>query len=62
MSGTLGPLFCLDRARASREPRASVLIPAPRTLAMAELDLPRISADLERILRLRNPPFGMKLY
>ena len=29
---------------------------------MAELDLSRISADLERILKLRNPPFGMKLF
>ena len=25
------------------------------------LDLPRISGDLERMLKLRNPPFGMKL-
>ncbi|MFM9942589.1 MAG: DUF169 domain-containing protein [Hyphomicrobiaceae bacterium] len=29
---------------------------------MSMLDLPRISADLERILKLRNPPFGMKLF
>jgi uncharacterized protein (DUF169 family) len=29
---------------------------------MSKLDLARISADLERILKLRNPPFGMKLF
>ena len=29
---------------------------------MAQLDLPRLSADLERILKLRNPAFGMKLF
>ncbi|MEZ5852767.1 MAG: DUF169 domain-containing protein [Hyphomicrobiaceae bacterium] len=29
---------------------------------MSELDLARISNDLERILKLRTAPFGMKLY
>ena len=26
------------------------------------LDLPHLSAELERILKLRNPPFGMKMF
>ena len=29
---------------------------------MAQLDLARLSADLERHLKLRNPPFGMKMF
>lgn len=29
---------------------------------MTPHDLPRLSADLERLLKLRCPPFGMKLY
>ena len=29
---------------------------------MTKLDLPRIANDLERILKLRNPAFGMKLF
>ena len=29
---------------------------------MPNLDLARLAADLERLLKLRNPPFGMKLY
>ncbi len=29
---------------------------------MSEIDLPRLSADLERLLKLRAPPFGMKLF
>lgn len=32
------------------------------TPASSALDLPRLAADLERLLKLRNPPFGMKLY
>ena len=30
--------------------------------AAASLDLPRLSAELERLLRLRSHPFGMKLF
>lgn len=29
---------------------------------MSELDLPRLAADLERLLKLRSVPFGMKLF
>ncbi|MFV0299115.1 MAG: DUF169 domain-containing protein [Hyphomicrobiaceae bacterium] len=29
---------------------------------MSDLDLPRIAADLERLLKLRSIPFGMKLF
>lgn len=29
---------------------------------MSELDLPRIAADLERLLKLKSVPFGMKLF
>ena len=29
---------------------------------MANLDIARISADLERLLKLRSIPFGMKLF
>jgi uncharacterized protein (DUF169 family) len=32
------------------------------TSSDASLDLVRLSADLERVLKLRNPPFAMKLY
>ena len=29
---------------------------------MSELDLPRLAADLERLLKLKSVPFGMKLF
>src|SRR5689334_16874382 len=29
---------------------------------MSELDLPKLAADLERLLKLKSIPFGMKLY
>lgn len=38
---------------------APVTNPSP---AATELDLPRIVADLERLLKLRSVPFGMKLF
>jgi len=35
-----------------------------RTMSIdgARLDLPQLSANLEGLLKLRNPPFGMKLF
>lgn len=34
----------------------------PDDLALQSLDLPKISDDLMRLLRLRNAPFGMKMF
>ena len=42
--------------------RLRTLTRPAQTMSAPALDLPQLSATLEKLLRLRNPPFGMKLF
>jgi uncharacterized protein (DUF169 family) len=44
------------------EPIAMPASPADAFIADQPLDLPKLSRDLERVLKLRNPPFAMKMF